>query len=142
MKKIYSSSEFEFFLPEYSKLELDFVGSVAAGFPSPAEGLTENRIDINKLLVKHPDATFYARAKGSSMNKDFQEGDILIIDRSEEWSDNKIALCFVDGEYTTKRIRIKDGKCFLIPSNDGFPILEMSSEVMIWGIVTYSVRKH
>ena len=142
MKKIYSSPEFDFFLPEYSSLELDFVGSVAAGFPSPAEGLEENRIDMNKLLIKHPDATFYARAKGESMNKDFQEGDILIIDRSEEWSDNKIALCFVDGEYTTKRIRIKDGKCFLIPSNDGFPVLEMSSEVIIWGIVTYSVRKH
>lgn len=142
MKKIYSSPEFDFFLPEYSSLELDFVGSVAAGFPSPAEGLTENRIDMNKLLIKHPDATFYARAKGASMNKDFQEGDILIIDRSEEWSDNKIALCFVDGEYTTKRIRIKDGKCLLIPSNDGFPVLEMNSEVIIWGIVTYSVRKH
>ncbi|WP_019540552.1 LexA family protein [Proteiniphilum acetatigenes] len=142
MKKVYSSRQFDFYLPEFSKLELDFAGNIAAGFPSPAEGLSDDRIDLNKLLIKHPDATFYARAKGLSMNNDFQEGDILIIDRSEEWSDNKIALCFVDGEYTLKRISIKDGKCLLIPSNEVFPVLEMNSEVIIWGIVIFSIRKH
>lgn len=94
--------------------------------------------------MKHPDATFYARVKGQSMTGDFMEDDLLVIDRSMEWSDNKIALCYVDNEFTLKRLKIEGGKCFLIPSNDEFPIIEVNevNSVVVWGIVTYSIKKH
>jgi len=108
---------------------------VNAGFPSPAEDFSREKIDLNKLLIKHPEATFYAKVKGSSMRGDFSEGDLLVIDRSVEYSDNRIALCFIDGEFTLKRIRYIDGKCFLTPSNDDFPLLEVNPESnsLIWG---------
>ena len=60
-----------------------------------------------------------------------------------EYSDNRIALCFIDGG-ALKRIRYIDGKCFLTPSNDDFPLLEVNPESnsLIWGVVTYSIKKH
>ena len=132
------------FTPDLSSLEQPFVGGVIAGFPSPADDFVYESIDLNKMIVKHPDATFYARVKGQSMVADFMEDDLLVIDRSLDWSDNKIALCFIDNEFTLKRIKIEAGKCFLIPSNSEFPIIEVNdeSEVVIWGIVTYSIKKH
>ena len=144
MKKIYSTPNFDFFSPEYSELELDYAGSIKAGFPSPAEDFSQDKIDLNKLLIKHPDATFYAKVRGSSMIEDFSEGDLLIIDRSVEYSDSKIALCFVDGEFTLKRIKYLGDKCYLTPSNEDFPLIEVSadSNSQIWGIVTYSIKKH
>ena len=144
MKKIYKSKSLELFTPDLSVLELPFVGGVVAGFPSPAEDFVYENIDLNQMMIKHPDATFYARVKGQSMVADFMEDDLLVIDRSLEWSDNKIALCFIENEFTLKRIKIEDGKCFLIPSNNDFPVIEVidENELLIWGIVTYSIKKH
>ena len=144
MKVIYKSDSLELFTPDLSGLELPFVGGVVAGFPSPADDFVYESIDLNKMIIKHPDATFYARVKGQSMVADFMEDDLLVIDRSIEWSDNKITLCFVNNEFTLKRLKIEDGKCFLIPSNSNFPVIEVNddNEVVIWGIVTYSIKKH
>lgn len=144
MKVIYKSESLEIFTPDTSSFELPFVGSVVAGFPSPADDYVFESIDLNKILIKHPDATFYARVKGQSMTSDFDEDDLLVIDRSLEWSDNKIALCFTDGEFTLKRLKVEGDKCYLVPSNKEFPLIEVNdeSEVVVWGIVTYSIKKH
>lgn len=144
MKVIFKSESLELFTADLSGMELPFVGGVVAGFPSPADDFVYESIDLNKMIVRHPDATFYARVKGQSMVADFMEDDLLVIDRSIEWSDNKIALCYVNNEFTLKRIKIDDDKCFLIPSNSDFPVIEVTdeNEVVIWGIVTYSIKKH
>lgn len=126
-----------------TKYELLYVGNVKAGFPSPAADFVESAIDINKYIIKHPSATFYARVDGSSMNPDFNDGDILVIDKSLPPADGKIAVCFVDGEFTVKRIKIEKDKCLLVPSNSDFPILEVNenNNFLIWGIVTYVIKK-
>lgn len=125
MKPIYILKDTELFIAQKSDLKLPYVGGVAAGFPSLADDFAFERIDLNKILIKHPDATFYARVKGQSMTSDFEEGDLLVIDRSVEWMDNKIALCFVDGEFTLKRIKMEGGKCFLVPSNSYFLLFQI-----------------
>lgn len=76
MKPIYKSESLELFTPETSALNLPFAGNVVAGFPSPADDFVYESIDLNKVLVKHSDATFYARVKGQSMVSDFMEDDL------------------------------------------------------------------
>lgn len=144
MKSIYKKDRLEIFTPDISGLELPYVGGVVAGFPSPADDFVYESIDLNKLLVKHPDATFYARVRGQSMTSDFHEDDLLVIDRSVEWGDNKIALCYIENEFTLKRLKIDGDKCFLVPSNSDFPLIEVKddNDVIVWGIVTYSIKKH
>lgn len=126
-----------------TKCELSYVGKVKAGFPSPAADFVESAIDINKYIIKHPSATFYAKVDGNSMAQDFNDGDILVIDKSLPPADGKIAVCFVDGEFTVKRIKIEKDKCLLVPSNSDFPILEVNenNNFLIWGIVTYVIKK-
>lgn len=134
----------ELLRPKISETKIPFVGNIAAGFPSAAEDFVTDSIDLNELLIEHKEATFLARVKGSSMDNDFKDRDLLIIDRSLEWEENKIALCYVDGAFTLKRIKINDGKCYLMPSNKDFPSIEVNYEqgVFVWGIVRYSIRKH
>lgn len=126
-----------------TKCELLYVGNLKAGFPSPAADFVESAIDINKYIIKHPSATFYAKVDGNSMNQDFNDGDILVIDKSLPSTDGKIAVCFVDGEFTVKRIKIEKDKCLLVPSNSDFPVLEVNenNNFLIWGIVTYVIKK-
>lgn len=144
MKKVFSSAQIEIYKPEFSEAEIPLAGTVAAGPFSNVDDFVSERIDINKLLIRHPEATFYARVRGNSMIGDFNDGDLLVVDKGEEWSHGSIALCYMDGEFTVKRININGGICMLMPSNSSYKPIVITSEntLMVWGIVTYSIRKH
>ena len=119
--------------------------AISAGFPSPADDFLENRLDISQLLIQHPDSTFYARVQGSSMqDAGINDGDILIVDKSLTPQNNDIAVCFLDGEFTVKQIQIKKNEIWLIPANQKYPATKVTEEnnFTIWGIVTYTVKKH
>jgi DNA polymerase V len=135
-----------FFIPNFDNgTELSFISEgIKAGFPSPAADFEETKISLDSFLVKNKEATFYAKASGNSMiGAGIDDGDILVIDRSLEPNDNKIAICFIDGEFTVKRIKITDGKLFLQPENDSYKPIEVKeeNEFMIWGIVTFVIKK-
>ena len=87
LSRIHSGPILDFYIPDFStQLELPLAGTaVSAGFPSPAEEYIEIALDLNKELIKHPAATFYARVKGSSMiDAGIADGDLLIIDKALE----------------------------------------------------------
>ena len=89
---------------------------VSAGFPSPADDFKELRISIDQEVVKNAEATFYARVAGESMQgAGLDDGDLLVIDRSKEPQDNNIAVCFIDGEFTVKRLKIAEECIYLMP---------------------------
>lgn len=115
-----------------------------AGFPSPAEDTPHERLDLMKLLIRHPAATFYFRVSGVSMvDDDFDEGDIIVVDRSLEPDDGRVAVCFIDGEFTLKRIR-RDKDCiWLVPANKRFAPIRVTAdnEFAVWGVVTYVIKK-
>jgi DNA polymerase V len=125
-------------------LELPFVDDgISAGFPSPALDFVENSIDLNKHLVKHPSATFYGRVKGDSLiNAGIDNGDLLIIDRSLEPKNGKIAVCYIDGEFTAKRIKISKNEIWLISENENYKPIRVTEEndFLIWGIVTHVIK--
>jgi DNA polymerase V len=142
---ISSNSQLEFFSADVeTELSLPYFEGLKAGFPSPADDYIDIAIDLNKELVKNPSSTFYARVKGHSMkDANIHEGDILLIDKSIEPRDNQIAVCFLDGEFTVKRIRISKGKVMLVPANEDFPVILIESEndFRIWGVVLYVIKK-
>ena len=86
-------------------------GSAVAGFPSPAEQYLEPPLDLNKLLVKRPAATYFVRVQGDSMEgKGIYDGDLLVVDRSLDPRDGDVVIAAVDGEFTVKTLRKKAGK--------------------------------
>ena len=129
-----------------SSVELPFVDEgIRAGFPSPAQDYLDLSIDLNNELIKHPSTTFYGRVKGDSLiEADIHEGDILIIDKSLEPREGDLAVCCVDGEFTLKYIKIEQDVVWLIPANKDFQTIKVTAgnEFVIWGIVTYSIKKH
>jgi len=117
---------------------------VNAGFPSPAENHLENTMDLNKTLVKNPSSTFYARVKGESMiNDGVEDGDLLVIDRSVEPYENCIAVCFLEGEFTLKRVRLEGDELLLVPANEKFkPIrVKKDNDFYVWGVVRYLIKR-
>lgn len=127
-----------------TELELPVVSQgINAGFPSPALDFVDLTIDLNKHLIKHPSATFYGRAKGDSMkDAGISDGDLLVIDKSLQPTSGRIAVCYIDGEFTVKRIKVTNGECWLIPANDKFKPIQITDEnnFLIWGIVTHVIK--
>ncbi len=116
---------------------------ISAGFPSPADDFLDISIDLNKELIKNPSATFYGRVKGDSMkDAGLENGDLLIIDKSLEPIDNKIAVCFIDGEFTVKRIKMEADTIWLIAENKEYQPIKVTAdnEFVIWGIVTTVIK--
>ena len=107
---------------------------VSAGFP----------LDLNRELVRNPGATFFARVAGDSMQDDgIADGDLLVVDKSLEAYDGCVAVCFLDGEFTLKRLRMGQGKIVLVPANKRYKPIEIGqeSDFTVWGVVTYAIKK-
>ena len=126
--------------------EMQLLGDVKAGFPSPAEEIRE-RLDLVKLLVQHKASTFFFRVNGVSMvDAALDEGDIIIVDRAVEPYNDCKAVCYIDGEYTVKRVEMGEGRVRLMPANDlntKFQPIEVTADndFLIWGVVTFVIKK-
>ena len=117
---------------------------ISAGFPSPADDFRETRISLDEELITNKEATFFAKVSGQSMiGAGLDDNDLLVIDRSIEPANNKIAVCFLDGEFTVKRLRVENDEVWLQPENPDYPIIKITEEndFIIWGIVTSVVKK-
>ncbi|UPQ80801.1 translesion error-prone DNA polymerase V autoproteolytic subunit [Flavobacterium azooxidireducens] len=141
-----TKTKLTFFTPDLDNpIELPFItAGIKAGFPSPAADFDENKISLDNVLVKNRETTFYAKASGTSMiGAGIDDGDIMVIDRSLEPKNNKVAVCLLDGEFTVKRIKITKEEVFLMPENKLFEPIKITDEnqLVIWGIVTYVIKK-
>jgi len=121
-----------------------FDTGISAGFPSPADDFMQQRLSLDSELVKNKEATFFARVTGQSMiDAGLNDNDLLVIDRSLSPSNNRIAVCFLDGEFTVKRLKVKKGEVWLQPENKDYKPIKVTQEndFIIWGIVTNVIKK-
>ncbi|MDN4754527.1 translesion error-prone DNA polymerase V autoproteolytic subunit [Porphyromonadaceae bacterium W3.11] len=126
-------------------LDLPYIGEgLRAGFPSPAEDHNLESINLTRELIHHPNTTFMARVVGDSMiDANIHEGDILIIDRSLDFQDNDVAVCFINGEFNIKYIERTNDELFLVSANPKYPKIKVEAEdnFILWGVVTYIIHK-
>jgi len=119
-------------------------GFVSAGFPSPAGDYMDHGLNLKELFVRNESSTFFVEVVGNSMiNAGIHDGDILVVDKSLDPVDDSIMVCFVDGEFTVKRVGKIKGSFFLIPENQQFkPIkIDDNSDFRLWGVVTFVIHK-
>lgn len=119
-------------------------GLVFASFPSPADDFFEGPIDLKSELLPNPDSSFLVKVTGNSMQEaHIDDGDVLIIDRSVSPTNGCVAVCFLNGGFTVKRLEIRGTAVRLLPSNPAFqPInLQEGDELTVWGVVTYIIKK-
>lgn len=121
-------------------------GGIPAGFPSPAQDYVDGVLDLNKELIEHPSATFYARVVGDSMSPGINEGDLLVVDRSLDATDDCIAVCCLNSEFTIKRIDLSkrsEGFIRLVPDNPKYEpfIVTEEDKFILWGVVRYVIHK-
>ena len=119
--------------------------SVSAGFPSPADDYTEENIDLNEHLISNPFSTFFLRVKGDSMiNAGIKDKDLIIVDKSLIAKPGNIVIAMIDGEFTIKRLSIKNNELYLKAENHNYPDFKFKNhiDIQIWGVVIYSIHSY
>ncbi|TVT36743.1 translesion error-prone DNA polymerase V autoproteolytic subunit [Hymenobacter setariae] len=117
---------------------------IPAGFPSPASDHLEGLFDLNRLLFRHPDATYMLRVGGESMSgAEIHTGDLLAVDKHLEADHGHIVVAVVHGECTVKRLVRQGQTWWLMPANPAFKPYEITDpdELRIWGVVTHVVHE-
>lgn len=121
-----------------------YLERVSCGFPSPAQDYVEERIDLNKLIISHPSATYFVRVSGNSMiGVGIGDGDLLVVDRSLTAGHGDVVVAAVDGEFTVKELRTRPQLHLVAHNSDYSPIYFQSEDaLMIFGVVTFSLKAH
>lgn len=117
---------------------------VPAGFPSPADDYVEGRIDLNRHLITHKEATFFMRVAGDSMTGfGIHDGDLLVVDRAVKASDRSIVIAVLEGDFTVKQLCHAPQGCVLRAGNSDYPDIRVGAEqaLTIWGVVRWSIHE-
>ncbi len=104
---------------------------------------TDERLDLNRYLVKHPASTFYVRVAGDSMSgAGINPGDILVVDRAVPSSSGDIIIASIDDELCVKRLHIRRGEITLMPENSAYDPIKIikGMNYEAWGVVTAIIR--
>lgn len=130
-------------MSEHVELPL-YASPISAGFPSPADDYVEKKLDLNELLIRNRQATFFLRVSGDSMvGAGIHNGDLLIVDRSLAAGHKKIVVAILDGELVVKRLLRANGKVTLAAENPNYKPIEVTPELgfEVWGVVTNVIHE-
>ena len=119
-----------------------FLSFVHASFPSPADDYKERPLDLDELVIQHPEATFYVKVSGESMkDAGIADGDVLVVDRAIDATHNAIIVAVLNGNFTVKRLHQEDETIYLVPANPMYHPVQVTEEMnfQVWGVVTYCI---
>lgn len=119
------------------------LNTIQAGFPSPAEEYASERVDLNRVLIKHPLATFLMRVRGASMREaGIDDGDVVLVDRAVKPCHGHVVVAVVDGEFTVKRLWKRGSNLKLQAANPTYPdiVPRDGQTVEVWGVVTNAIK--
>ena len=120
---------------------LKILGTVEAGFPSPAEEELVDTLSLDDLLIQNREGTFMLKVSGDSMSgAGILPGDMVLVDKGRAPRSGDIVIAEVDGEWTMKYLRKRGENVTLIPANPKYQPIHPKSELKIAGVVTAVVR--
>jgi len=119
------------------------LGVVEAGFPSAAEEELLDVMDFDEYLVPNKESTYILKVKGDSMiDAGIHPGDMVIVERKATYKPGQIVIAMIDGEYTMKYLRKKNGEHYLEPANAKYKPIYPRESFRIEAVVTAVVRKY
>lgn len=120
---------------------LPVLGSIQAGFPTPAEEERLGEVSFDDLLVRNPQSTYVVKVSGDSMSgAGIQPGDMVVVERGAQPRVGDIVVAQVDGDWTMKRYERRGSRVVLAPANPRYRLIVPQRELVLGGVVRGVVR--
>jgi DNA polymerase V len=117
--------------------------SVAISFGSPAAESGVTRLDLNDILIRHPQAAFLMRIGGSSMrDAGIDDGDLALVDRALDAAHGHVVIAVLADEFVCRRLYSKGGDLRLQAADPSCAdwVAGEGDELQVWGVVTHVVK--
>lgn len=117
--------------------------SVAISFGSSATESGVGRLDLNEILVRHPQAAFMMRIAGDSMREaGVCAGDLALVDRAAAAMHGHVVIAIVNDEFVCRRLVRRGRELRLQCDGQVLPdwVPGDAEELQIWGVVTHVIR--
>lgn len=119
------------------------LGTVQAGFPSPAEEELADTMTMDEFLIRNREATFMLKVNGDSMkDAGIMAGDMVLAERGRTAREGDIVIAEVDTGWTMKYLAKRNGRVCLLPANRTYKPIYPREELNIAAVVTAVVRKY
>lgn len=123
--------------------EIPLLGLVEAGIPETAEEIRGDTLNLEEYLVDQKDSTYLLEVKGDSMiDAHITEGDLVLVKRTNDPKEGDIVIADVDGGWTMKYLRYKNGKAYLQPANKNYSNIYPEYDMRIVAVVKAVIRKY
>ena len=137
-----SSSKKEIYLEdntifnEEELVEVDVYSDIAAGNPIEINDGVEEKFNLPKSWLERGKDTFILHVKGDSMiDKNINDGDLVVIKRQNTALNNDIVAASLDGEATLKTLKLNGKEPMLVPANTKYSEIYLDGkEVNILGV--------
>lgn len=130
-------------IPGTMKNTARVLGTVEAGWPSPAEEELADTMSLDEFLIENPAATFMLKVSGDSMSgAGILPGDLVLVDKGAGPKSGDIVIAEVDGEWTMKYLKKRGDSVSLVPANPSYKPIKPQKELRIAGVVTAVIRKY
>jgi len=117
---------------------------VAISFGSPAGESGVTRLDLNEILISHPQAAFLVRIAGSAMrDAGIDDGDLALVDRAIDASHGQVVIAVHQDEFLCRRL-CRRGEALGLQATDSSvaDVWAGDGDVFdIWGVVTHVVKQ-
>ncbi len=117
--------------------------SVAISFGSPASESGVTRLDLNDILIRHPQAAFLMRITGDSMHDaGVHDGDLALVDRAMTAAHGQVVIAILGDEFVCRRLHRRGSETRLQSAPAAGPdwVPGEGEELQIWGVVTHVIR--
>jgi repressor LexA len=129
-------------VPSKRSRPIPILGTIEAGFPSPAEEELIDVMTLDEYLIPNKDATYMLQVKGDSMiDAGIRPGDIALVERGADAKDGDIVVAEVDGQWTMKYLRKRAGRTYLEPANKKYKPIYPEDTLKIAAVLVGLVRK-
>lgn len=131
-------------IPQKLMGEVAVLGLVEAGIPTSAEEEVLDTMNLDEYLIKNSEKTFILEVKGDSMIEEgIKEGDLVVVERTDNAKDGDIVIAQVDGGWTMKFLKMKNGKpSHLLPANKNYKPIYPEYELSVSAVVKGVLRKY
>jgi repressor LexA len=123
--------------------EIPLLGLVEAGIPTMIDDELTDTINLDEYLIEHREESFLLEVKGDSMIEEgIREGDLVVAEKRNRAKEGDIVIARIDGGWTMKFLRKKDGKNYLEPANKNYKPIFPKEDLEIGAVVTGVIRKY
>jgi repressor LexA len=126
-----------------SSFGIRLLGTVQAGFPSPAEEELIDTLSLDEYLIRSPQNSYLIKVTGDSMiDAGIHQGDLVVVERGRDLKNGDIVIAQVDGEWTMKYYERNKSEVVLVPANKKYPKIRPTHQLEIGGVVVSVIRKY